>query len=75
MIIIIQCLIGSLLIGKSFFIKYLQDNYPGKDAQELYLDIHLTTRIVYTYIVNLGIICSYIAIFIIYRRRVQMIAE
>ena len=75
MIIIIQCLIGSLLIGKSFFIKYLQDNYPEEDAVEFYLDTYLTIRIVYTYIVSLGIICSYIVIFIIYRRRVQMIAE
>ena len=62
--IIYHTVISFILIDKSLFLKYLQDNYPNDNAYQLYMKIYYTIRIVYNYVMNWGIIFSYIIIFI-----------
>lgn len=72
--IVYLTLISFILIDKSLFLKYLQDNYPNdNNSYQLYMKIYYTIKIVYNYVMDWGIIFSYIIIFISYRRRVQSI--
>ena len=74
-IVIFNTLIGFYLIDRPFFMKILQEKYPQDSPEKIYLKIYETAYLVNTYVVCLSIISAYIAIFIIYRRRVQIITE
>ena len=73
--IIFQALIASIFFERSYFLEYLQNNYPQENAEKLYLATLQMTQLVQTYVVDFTIICFYIAIYLIYRRRVQKITE
>lgn len=73
--ILFQVLTASFLLNYPYFLKYLQDHYPQDNAEMLLQEIFQMSQLVQTYVVDLTIICFYIAIFLIYRKRVQKITE